>query len=57
MCKRVTLFVLELLIGKKRREVSFGFNEQESKREDASSCVYLASRSFFHSIFKRKLII
>ena len=44
-------FILEILIGKKRREVSFGFNEHESikgdreSEKDASSCVYFASRS------------
>ena len=44
-------FILEILIGKKRREVSFGFNEHESikgdreREKDASSCVYFASRS------------
>ena len=60
-------FILEILIGKKRREVSFGFNEHESikgdreREKDASSCVYFASRSmpiFFCFIlsFERKLI-
>ena len=41
---------------KEKREVSFGFNEHESRGEDASSCVYLASRSLsLDSISKENL--
>ena len=60
-------FILEILIGKKRREVSFGFNEHESiKREkERERCIQLcifclkvyARFSFcFILSFERKLI-
>lgn len=57
-------FIIELLIGKKRREVSFGFNEHQSRKRgerETHPAVYISPQGSFPFLifrlhFQRKLI-